>query len=78
MDAIAGTVSGFLVKGTEALIISWSLVIFYILLFLWTIILIYSHVINLGNQKSEIIEESFLAFSLSIRSKKSNFHGKSF
>lgn len=46
-------------SGTEALIISWSLVIFYLILFLWTLVLIYSHVINLGNQKSEIIEESF-------------------
>ena len=46
-------------SGTEALIISWSLVIFYLVLFLWTLVLIYSHVINLGNQKSEIIEESF-------------------
>ena len=46
-------------SGTEALIISWSLVIFYLILFLWTLVLIYSHVINLGNQKSEIIEDSF-------------------
>ena len=38
--------------GAEALAITWSLIVLYILLFLWTLIILHSHLSNLKNQVS--------------------------
>ena len=47
------------IVGSEALAITWSLIGFYILLFLWTLIILHSHLTNLKNQVS-LLSQSIL------------------